>query len=105
MTKISPQLKLTRALELSRELLALAERGEVAQAVELDHERGQLLRSALGNAQLVRAADHAVLRQIEELNLSALKHLEQARLSKWQALQLANQGQRAVRAYSNVQRP
>ena len=88
---------LRRALELSEELAAIADCGEVQLALRLDAERLQLLKSAV---QPPSDEDRRILRQIAALNDKAIGFLEHRRRCKARDLDMVSVGKRAVRAYA-----
>lgn len=91
---------LERALELSRELLAVAELGDVAAAVHLDAARLELLKSARETMRIPPMNDRALLQEIAELNDKALGCLEHHRRRKARDMDMASVGRRALLAYS-----
>jgi hypothetical protein len=91
---------LRRAAEISRELLAIADNGDVQLAKRLDAERLQLLKSARRSLQPLGESDRGLLREIVELNDKALGFLEHRRRCKARDLDVLAAGKRAVRAYS-----
>ncbi len=91
---------LRRALEISRELAAVADDGDVQLTQRLDAERLQLLKSAKSAAQPLAEGDWLMLREIAELNDRAIGLLEHRRRRKAREFDMAAAGQRAVRAYS-----
>ena len=72
MTRTEAVAALQRALEISRELAAVADGGDLALTVSLDAERLQLLKSARAALQPMDENDRAVLREIAALNDRAL---------------------------------
>jgi hypothetical protein len=93
---------LQRALELSRELAAVADGGDVRLTVSLDAERLQLLKCAGAGLQPMDANERAVLREIAELNDRAIGLIEHRRRIKGRAMDMAAVGRRAVAAYSTT---
>jgi hypothetical protein len=93
---------LQRALEISRELTAVAEGGDVRLTVSLDAERLQLLKCARAGLQPMDANERAVLREIAELNDRAIGLIEHQRRIKGRAMDMAAVGRRAVAAYSTT---
>ena len=94
---------LHRALELSRQLAALADGGDLALTVSLDAERLQLLKSARAALQPMDEKDYSVLREIAALNDRALGFLEHRRRAKGRDMDMVAVGKRALRAYSSTQ--
>jgi hypothetical protein len=93
---------LQRALEISRELIAVADGGDVRLTVSLDAERLQLLKCARAGLQPMDANERAVLREIAELNDRAIGLIEHQRRIKGRAMDMAAVGRRAVAAYSTT---
>jgi hypothetical protein len=91
---------LEQALELSRELLAVAELGDVAAAVNLDAARLELLKSARETVRLTHMNDRALLQEIAQLNDKAIGCLEHHRRRKARDMDMASVGRRALIAYS-----
>jgi hypothetical protein len=91
---------LERALELSRELLAVAELGDVAGAVNLDAARLELLKSAGESLRTTPMNDRELLQEIAQLNDKAIGCLEHHRRRKARDMDMASVGRRAVLAYS-----
>lgn len=92
---------LRRAVEISRELAALADDGDVLSAQRLDAERLQLLKSARMAAQPVTEEDRSLLREIADLNDRAIGYLEHRRRCKARDMDMLSAGRRAVNAYSS----
>jgi hypothetical protein len=90
---------LTRALELSRELLVFAESGDVCKAAALDAERLGLLRAAKSASQPLSAYHRDVLSEIAGLNDRAIGYLEHRCRIKAREMDTATLGRRAVNAY------
>jgi hypothetical protein len=93
---------LQRALEISHELVAVADGGDLELTVSLDAERLQLLKSARAALQPMGEKDRTLLREIAALNDRALGHLEHRRRAKGRDMDMLAVGRRAVRAYSNT---
>jgi hypothetical protein len=93
---------LQRALEISRELTAIADGGDVRLTVSLDAERLQLLKCARAGLQPMDENERAVLREIAELNDRAIGLVEHQRRIKGRAMDMAAVGRRAVAAYSTT---
>jgi hypothetical protein len=91
---------LERALELSRELLAVAELGDVAGAVTLDATRLELLKSAGETLRTTPMNDRELLQEIAQLNDKAIGCLEHHRRRKARDMDMASVGRRALLAYS-----
>jgi hypothetical protein len=95
---------LDRALALSRELLAAADRGDGQAAALIDAARLELLKSARSGAAPLDARAQQLLRGIALLNDQSIGHLEHHRRVKGRQLDVATVGRRAVAAYSTVGR-
>jgi hypothetical protein len=93
---------LQRALELSEQMAAVADGGDVGLAVSLDAERLQLLKSARAALQPMDEQSRSVLSEIAVLNDRALGLLEHRRRAKGRDMDMAAVGRRAVAAYANV---
>jgi hypothetical protein len=93
---------LERALEISRELAAAADRGEVRSTASLDAERRQLLQFVRGALQPLDASALEVVREIAQLNARAIGHWEHRKRSLGREMDLVAVGRRAVRAYSST---
>jgi|SRR6267154_3110033 hypothetical protein len=91
---------LERALELSRELLAVAELGDAAAAVDLDATRLELLKSAREAMRTSPMNDRELLQEIAQLNDKAVGFFEHHRRRKARAMDIASIGRRALIAYS-----
>jgi hypothetical protein len=96
----SPPRILERALQLSLELLSVAESGDVQAAVHLDAERLGLLNSIRTRLTPVGADEHLLLQKIIELNDRAIGFLEHRRRVKAREIDTAALGRRATVAYS-----
>lgn len=93
---------LLRALAISHEMFAAAERAELRSLELLDAERLELLKCFRLETKQVDAADRALLQQISQLNDRAIGLLEHQRRSKGRDMDMAAVGRRAVAAYSNI---
>ena len=93
---------LQRAVELSRELAAVAEGGDAELAVSLDAERLLLLKSFRLGRKQPNASELALLREISQLNDRSIGSMEHRLRSKGRAMDMAAVGRRAVAAYSNT---
>jgi hypothetical protein len=91
---------LKRALELSRDLLAAADRGDSRAATSIDAERLQLLKSVRSSATALDANEHQLLQEIALLNNQSIGNLEHHRRIKGRQLDVAAMGRRAVNAYA-----
>jgi hypothetical protein len=93
---------LARALQLSRELLDVAEGGDLQAVLGLGAERQQLLQAARSGPAPVGAGEGALLREIAELNDRAIGFLEHRQRIKAREIDTAAAGRRAVAAYSTT---
>jgi hypothetical protein len=94
---------LEQALAMSRELLAVAELGDAAAAVNLDAARLELLKSARESVQMTNVNDRALLQEITQLNDEAIDHLEHHRRRQARDMDTVSAGKRAHIAYSSTQ--
>ncbi|HLZ99612.1 MAG TPA: hypothetical protein VKP66_16880 [Steroidobacteraceae bacterium] len=92
---------LARALELSNELLALAERGDVGAVADLDAERLRLLHSMRVKFSDMHAGERLMLQKINALNDEAIGLLEHRRRRTEREMDIASAGRRAVAAYGS----
>ena len=93
---------LERALELSRAVLAAADRGEGETALSIDAERLQLLKSVRSSATAFDASQRMLIKEIAVLNAKSIGALEHQRLLKGREIEQAAVGRRAVKAYANI---
>ena len=93
---------LQRALEISRELAAVADSSDVRLAVSLDAERLKLLKSLRHALQPMEEKDRSVLREIAELNDRSIGRLEHRLRAKCRDMDMLAVGRRAVRAYTTT---
>jgi hypothetical protein len=93
---------LERALALSHQLLAAADRSDLQELAHLDAERMRLLQSLGLERGNLSAGDRLVLNEVSELNDRAIGLMEHHRRSKERALDMAAVGRRAVAAYSTT---
>ncbi|MDP9014364.1 MAG: hypothetical protein M3O41_17225 [Pseudomonadota bacterium] len=91
---------LTRALELSREMIGVAERGDARAVAALDAERRRLLNSQRTNSRNMSASERQVLQEINTLNDQAIGFLEHRRRRIEREMDMAATGRRALVAYS-----
>ena len=92
---------LQRALELSQELMTVAENGDIGEVVRLDAERLRLLKSVRHVLQPLSPADRSMLRAIADLNARSLGRMEHRFRAKCRDLDMLTAGRRAVRAYAH----
>ncbi|MGA2841702.1 MAG: hypothetical protein ABSG18_16265 [Steroidobacteraceae bacterium] len=91
---------LARAVELSRELLAAADRGDTQAVGYLDDQRLQLLKSVRKSGGAPDANASLLLQEIALLNDQSIGYLEHHRRIKGRQLDVAAVGRRAVHAYA-----
>jgi hypothetical protein len=91
---------LRRAVEVSHELAAIADNGDVLLTQRLDAERLQLLKSVKMAAEPLDELDRSLLREITELNDKAIGYLEHRRRCKARDMDTVAIGRRAVNAYA-----
>jgi hypothetical protein len=101
MSRAEAMTALQRALELSQELLAVAESGDVTEVVRLDAERLRLLKSIRHDQKPLSPADRSMLRVIADLNARSLGRLEHRFRAKCRDMDMLSAGRRAVRAYAH----
>jgi hypothetical protein len=92
---------LQRALELSLELLEVADSGEAERVISLDAERLRLIKSARHALTPMNDKDRAVLRQIADLNARSLGRMEHRFRAKCRDMDMLAAGRRALRAYNH----
>lgn len=93
---------LNRALELSHQLIAVADRGEVHEVLRLDAERLVLLKSARHAIEPMSQEDRTVLRAIADLNARSIGRMEHRFRGKCRDMDMLAAGRRALRAYANT---
>ena len=93
--------ELARALALTHELLAVAEKGDVRAVADLDAERLRLLHSMRVKFTNMDADERLMLRKINELNDEAIGLLEHRRRRTEREMDMASTGRRAVAAYGS----
>lgn len=93
---------LERALTLSRELAAAADRGNLAALAHLDAERLRLLKSFRAGNAGVDGRSRFLLQAIAQLNDQTIGLVEHHRRIKGREMDLAAVGRRAVFAYSTT---
>jgi hypothetical protein len=90
---------LQRALDLSQEIVAAADSGDVGQIVRLDAERLRLLKSLRHTQPIMSPADRSMLRAIADLNARSIGRMEHRFRGKCRDMDVLAAGRRAVRAY------
>ena len=93
--------ELARALALTHELLAVAEKGDVRAVADLDAERLRLLHSMRVKFTNMDAEERLMLRKINELNDEAIGLLEHRKRRTEREMDMAFTGRRAVAAYGS----
>ncbi len=101
MSDAAVSLALVRALEISHELFAAAEKGDLESLASLDADRLQLLKSFRLGARQIAGGDHAMLGQIALLNDRTIGLLEHRKRGKGREMDMAAVGRRAIVAYSS----
>jgi hypothetical protein len=91
---------LARALELSQQLLEVAEHGDAGAVANLDAERLRLLNSERLLSRNMGVNERLVLQKINELNDRAIGYLEHRRRRIEREMDTASAGRRALVAYS-----
>lgn len=104
MSKPAAALAVVRARDLSRELLSVAERGDMQAVVELDARRNRLLHEFLDGAHGIGESDRQVLLEIQNMNDTLIGRIETMRAGAGREIDKLGQGQRAIDAYSTVLR-
>ncbi len=100
MTRAEARAALQRALELSHELAAIADSGEIEAAIRLDADRLQLLKAACGALRPADDHERGLLREINTLNAEAIGTLQHRQRAMARDLDMMSVGRRAMRAYS-----
>jgi hypothetical protein len=93
---------LEQAVDLSRQLLAAADRGDSQAVAFLDAQRLQLLKSVRNGASAPHAHERVLLQEIALLNDKSIGSLEHHRRIKGRQLDVAIAGRRAVHAYAHA---
>lgn len=101
MSRAEAETALQRALELSQQLMTVAESGDVGEIVRLDAERLRLLKSVRHVLQPLSPADRSMLRAIADLNARSLGRMEHRFRAKCRDMDMLTAGRRAVRAYAH----
>jgi hypothetical protein len=101
MSRAEAETALQRALELSQQLMTVAESGDVGEVVRLDAERLRLLKSVRHVLQPLSPADRSMLRAIADLNARSLGRMEHRFRAKCRDMDMLTAGRRAVRAYAH----
>jgi hypothetical protein len=87
-------------LELSHEMLAVADQGDASAVASLDAERLRLLDLQRPNSRNLNADERLVLQQISDLNNRAIGLLEHRRRRIEREMDTLATGRRALTAYS-----
>jgi hypothetical protein len=96
---------LAAALNLSQQLIAAADQGDMVKLAELDAERLQLLKSFRSFSPRVSDDDRDLLNKITHLNERALGLMEHHLRIAARAMDVATIGRRAVDAYASNRPP
>jgi hypothetical protein len=91
---------LERALQISRELLEVAEHGDVRGVAALNAERLRLLQALHPSLGRLDAGERLMLQEISQLNDQALGLVEHRRRRTERKMDMAAVGRRALTAYS-----
>jgi hypothetical protein len=102
MSREEAERALDQALDLSQELAALADGGDVQELVRLDALRLGLLKSVRHALQPMTEKQRAVMREIAELNARSIGRMEHRFRAKCRDMDMLAAGRRAVRAYANT---
>jgi hypothetical protein len=101
MTRAEAATALQRALELSQQLMTVADSGDVGEVVRLDAERLRLLKSLRHVLQPFSPAERSMLRAIADLNARCIGRMEHRFRAKCRDMDMLSAGRRAVRAYAH----
>jgi hypothetical protein len=93
---------LQRALELSHQLIAVADAGDVDEVLRLDAERLVLLKSARHALEPMSQEHRSVLRVIADLNARSVGRMEHRFRAKCRDMDMLAAGRRALRAYATT---
>ncbi|HMD74106.1 MAG TPA: hypothetical protein VKG05_09625 [Steroidobacteraceae bacterium] len=100
MTRAEGREALQRALEISRELAAVADRGKIEAAIQLDADRLQLLKAARCALTQPDEQERRLLDEINVLNARAIGALMHHQRTMARDLDMMAAGRRAMRAYA-----
>jgi hypothetical protein len=103
MKSSEPGAALRRALELSRELLRVAECGDPRSTAILDAERREILSRIRTSGRPLADSERQCLLDIMQLNDWAIGQLEHRRRVKERQMDTVATGRRALAAYSSTQ--
>ncbi len=93
---------LRRAMEISLELVAIAEGGDVRATARLDVERRRLLDSLRSRPTAIDTDERLLLQKIAQLNDQAIGLLVHRRRRTEREIDMVGVGRRAVAAYSST---
>jgi hypothetical protein len=96
---------LKRAVEISLELVGIAESGDVRDTAHLDDERRRLLDSLRNRPTAIDADERLSLQKIAHLNDQAIGLLVHRRRRTEREIDMLSVGRRAVLAYSSTGLP
>jgi hypothetical protein len=97
-----PAAALQRALDLSHQLVRIAEDGDADLAVSLDAERLELLKFVRHALRPMEEHHRAVLREISALNYRSIGSMEHRFRAKCRDMDMLAVGRRALRAYTGA---
>lgn len=93
---------LQRALQISRELAAIADSGRIEVAIRLDAERLELLKAARAALPTTDPQERSLLDEINALNAQAMGALQHRQRAMARDMDMMAVGRRAMRAYSTT---
>jgi hypothetical protein len=93
---------LRRAVEISLELVAVAEGGDVRATVRLDGERRRLLDSLRSRPTAIDTDERLLLQKIAQLNDQAIGLLVHRRRRTEREIDMVGVGRRAIAAYAST---
>ena len=103
MNKGAANAAIVRACELSREMIVVAERGDMQGVLEIDTRRSRFLHEFLDHAHQLSDAERERLSEISQINETVIRKLEFMRKATARSLDTVSRGKRALAAYSRVQ--
>ncbi|MGA2779816.1 MAG: hypothetical protein ABSF94_19845 [Steroidobacteraceae bacterium] len=100
MTRTEAREALQRALQVSRELAAIADSGQIEAAIRLDADRLELLKAVRAALPTTDAQERGLLDEIYALNAQAMGSLQHRQRAMARDMDMMAVGRRAMRAYS-----
>ncbi len=100
MTRAEGLVALQRALEISRELAAVADSGKIEAAIQLDADRLQLLKAARAVLSQPDEGERRLLDEIQALNALAVGALQHRQRAMARDMDMMAVGRRAMLAYT-----